>query len=123
MLLLIGPVGRSALRRVQRFSGHAHRPAVDRRHHRHHVAVSRAWRRSCSAIRSITQYPKDFTAIGQSYLIKWPPLPYSFVIFLIFAVVFAVVLHKTAFGRKLYAIGNNPMAARFSGIPVDRIRF
>ena len=71
----------------------------------------------------IKQYPKDYTAIGQSYLINWPPLPYSFVIFLVLAVVFAVVLHKTAFGRKLYAIGNNPVAAKFSGIPVERIRF
>jgi rhamnose transport system permease protein len=71
----------------------------------------------------ITQYPKDYTAIGQSYLVKWPPLPYSFVIFLAAAVIFAIVLHKTAFGRKLYAIGNNPTAAKFSGIPVERIRF
>ncbi len=71
----------------------------------------------------IRQYPKDYTAIGQSYLVSWPPLPHSFVIFLVLAMVFGIVLHKTAFGRKLYAIGNNPMAARFSGIPVDRIRF
>ncbi len=71
----------------------------------------------------IKQYPKDYTAIGQSYLVSWPPLPWSFVIFLVLAVVFGIVLHKTAFGRKLYAIGNNPMAAKFSGIPVERIRF
>ena len=71
----------------------------------------------------ITQYPKNYTAIGQSYLVSWPPLPYSFVMFLGAAVIFAVVLHKTAFGRKLYAIGNNPTAAKFSGIPVERIRF
>jgi rhamnose transport system permease protein len=71
----------------------------------------------------ITKYPAAFTAFGQSYLVKWPPLPHSFVLFLIFAGLFYIVLHKTAFGRKLYAIGNNPTAARFSGIPVDRIRF
>jgi rhamnose transport system permease protein len=35
---------------------------------------------------------------------------------------FALLLHATAFGRRLYAIGSNPMAARFSGIPVDRYR-
>ncbi|MCB1431433.1 MAG: ABC transporter permease [Alphaproteobacteria bacterium] len=71
----------------------------------------------------INRYPSSYTAIGQTYAIDWPPLPYSFLIFLIFAVVFAAVLHRTAIGRKLYAIGNNPTAARFSGIPVDRIRF
>ena len=72
---------------------------------------------------AINKYPSGFTSIGQSYLINWPPLPYSFVIFLVAAVVAGIFLHKTATGRKLYAIGNNPMAARFSGIPVDRIRF
>ena len=71
----------------------------------------------------IKNYPKDFTAYGQSYLVSWPPLPHSFAVFLAAAVIFAVVLHKTAFGRKLYAIGCNPTAARFSGIPVARIRF
>ncbi|MEO1249332.1 MAG: ABC transporter permease, partial [Pseudomonadota bacterium] len=37
-------------------------------------------------------------------------------------VVFWVVLAKTTFGRSLYAIGHNEAAARFSGIPVDRIK-
>jgi len=31
-------------------------------------------------------------------------------------------LHGTTFGRRLYAIGSNPVAARFSGIKVDRYR-
>jgi rhamnose transport system permease protein len=34
----------------------------------------------------------------------------------------AVVLGKTAFGRALYAMGHNETAARFSGIPVQRIK-
>ncbi len=71
----------------------------------------------------IANYPARYTQYGQSFLIKWPPLYLSFLLFIVFAVVFAIVLQKTAFGRKLYAIGNNPTAARFSGIPVDRIRF
>ena len=29
---------------------------------------------------------------------------------------------RTTFGRTLYAIGNNETAARFSGLPVDRIK-
>jgi rhamnose transport system permease protein len=71
----------------------------------------------------IANYPANFTQYGQSFLIKWPPLYLSFLLFIIFAIIFATVLQRTAFGRKLYAIGNNPTAARFSGIPVDRIRF
>jgi rhamnose transport system permease protein len=72
---------------------------------------------------AISQYPPGFEAMGQDYLIKWPPLHYSFSLFLIFAIAFALVLHRTALGRKLYAMGANPIAARFSGIPVDRIKF
>ena len=38
------------------------------------------------------------------------------------AVVFGIVLHRTVFGRRVYAIGNNPVAAQFSGVRVDRIK-
>jgi len=31
----------------------------------------------------------------------------------------AVVLHRTALGRRFYAIGRNPVAARFSGVKVE----
>lgn len=71
---------------------------------------------------AFTTYPAGFSTVGQSYLIRWPPIAYSFGLFLILAAVFAVVLHRTATGRRLFAIGNNPTAAQFSGIPVDRIK-
>ena len=32
------------------------------------------------------------------------------------------VILKTVFGRYLFAIGGNPIAARLSGVPVDRVR-
>lgn len=80
-----------------------------------------------------TKYPPEFLELGQSYFIKmkesgvsWlfiPPIPLSFLIFLVLAIIFGIVLHKTATGRKLFAIGSNPIAARFSGIPVDRLTF
>ncbi|WP_202334498.1 ABC transporter permease [Mesorhizobium sp. L-8-3] len=80
-----------------------------------------------------TRYPQEFLDLGQSYFIKmketgipWlfvPPVPLSFLIFLVLAVLFGLFLHKTAVGRQLFAIGSNPVAARFSGIPVDRLRF
>jgi rhamnose transport system permease protein len=43
--------------------------------------------------------------------------------FLVLAVLFAILLHKTPFGRSIYAIGNNTLAARFAGIQVDRVKF
>jgi rhamnose transport system permease protein len=72
---------------------------------------------------AISEYPPGFQTLGQDYFIKWPPLHYSFSLFLILAIAFALTLHRTALGRKLYAIGANPIAARFSGIPVERIKF
>jgi rhamnose transport system permease protein len=80
-----------------------------------------------------TKYPPEFLELGQSYFIRmketgvwWifvPPVPLSFLIFLVLTVVFGIVLHKTALGRQLFAIGSNPVAARFSGIPVERLTF
>ena len=80
-----------------------------------------------------TSYPGGFLDLGQSYFIpmtetgvSWlfiPPVPLSFLIFLCLALVFGIVLQKTATGRQLFAIGSNPVAARFSGIPVARLRF
>lgn len=72
---------------------------------------------------ALTTFPAGFTDLGQTYLVAWPPLPLSFALFLIFALIFGLVLHFTAFGRTLFAIGANPVAARFSGISVERTRF
>jgi rhamnose transport system permease protein len=69
---------------------------------------------------AITSYPAGFSWFGQSYL-AWS-IPFEFVLFLVLAALFGFVLHFTTTGRRIYAIGNNPVAARFSGIPVDRYR-
>ena len=67
------------------------------------------------------KYPADFAWFGQGY-VAWV-FSFEFVLFLVMAVVFSVLLHRTNFGRQVYVIGNNPLAARFSGIPVDRVKF
>jgi rhamnose transport system permease protein len=72
---------------------------------------------------AITTYPPEYTELAQNFIVLQPPLYLGFILFLVLAFAFAIVLHKTSWGRMLYAIGNNPVAARFSGIPVDRIRF
>lgn len=45
------------------------------------------------------------------------------VLFVLLAGWIAVLLARSASGRGLYAIGHNELAARFSGIPVDRLTF
>ena len=50
-------------------------------------------------------------------------ISFEFVLFAIIAVIYGVILHKTNFGRAVYAIGNNPVGAAFSGIRVARVKF
>lgn len=49
-------------------------------------------------------------------------IPYIFFVVIIMAVIFSVVLAKTTFGRSVYAIGSNRLAAYYSGIHVQTIR-
>ena len=50
-------------------------------------------------------------------------VPYILFLLVIFAVIFAVVLGKSTFGRRVYAIGTNRLTAHYSGIHVQKIRF
>ena len=71
--------------------------------------------------KAFTGYPKDFAYFGQGY-VYWV-ISFEFVLFALCGLGFYVLLHRTNFGRAVYAIGNNPTAALFSGIRVQRIRF
>jgi rhamnose transport system permease protein len=66
-------------------------------------------------------YPKDFAYFGQGNAF-WI-VPFEFVLFLGAAVIYYVLLHRTDFGRRIFVIGNNATAARFSGVRVERIKF
>ncbi len=70
---------------------------------------------------AFTSYPKDFAYFGQGYV--WWVFSFELVLFAVCAVAFWLLLHRTSFGRTVYAIGNNPTAALFSGIRVQRVRF
>lgn len=48
-------------------------------------------------------------------------IPVPFVLLLIVALIMGVVLHKSTFGRYLYAVGRNEEAARYSGVNTRRI--
>ncbi len=66
-------------------------------------------------------YPAAFAYLGQGR-IPGTPIPFSALLFTVSAVIFGLVLHKTAFGRYLYAIGNNQDAVTYSGISVARVK-
>jgi ribose transport system permease protein len=76
-------------------------------------------------------YTKDATA-GFAFGQNFPDLefltasrtfgvPHSFIAMAIVAVVMWVVLHRSVFGRYLYAVGKNEEAARFSGIRTGQV--
>jgi len=71
--------------------------------------------------RGVTGFPDWFTTFGFG-TIPGTPIPWPALIFLALAGVLGLVLHRTWFGRYLYAIGKNPSAARFSGVPVARAK-
>jgi ribose transport system permease protein len=76
-------------------------------------------------------YTADATA-GFGFGVSFPTLewlctgrfhgvPHSFIALMIVAAVMWVVLHRSVFGRYLYAVGKNEEAARYSGIPTGRV--
>jgi rhamnose transport system permease protein len=71
--------------------------------------------------KAFTKYPTSFAFFGQEYIGN-TMIPFELVLFFILAIIFGIILHKTTMGRKVFAIGNNSTAARFSGISVNRIR-
>jgi rhamnose transport system permease protein len=67
-----------------------------------------------------SNFPSEFTQIGGGYIHN--ELPKALLVLVGAAVVLGVLLHATRFGRYVYVIGSNREAARFSGIPVARVR-
>lgn len=49
-------------------------------------------------------------------------VPFILIVFVVFALVFGFVLHKTTFGRRLYAMGNNVTSSYFSGVQIDKMK-
>jgi rhamnose transport system permease protein len=66
-------------------------------------------------------YPPAFTYLGQGML-PGTLIPFSVALFVVLAVIFGVILHRTTFGRYLFAIGNNENACIYAGVPVARIK-
>ena len=76
-------------------------------------------------------YTEDATAgfaFGQNFpTLEWLTagrtygIPHSLITLIIVAIVMGVLLHRTIFGRYLFAVGKNEEAARYSGIPTGRI--
>ena len=66
--------------------------------------------------RPYSDFPASFQALGQGTI---GPVPIQLVILIAVGLLVHIVLTWTRHGRAVYAIGGNPVAARFSGIRVN----
>ena len=72
-------------------------------------------------IENYSSFPSGFLFLGQGYIGGILPTQLILLVFAVAAC--AWVLHRTAFGRSLYAIGHSPDGARYAGIDVGRKLF
>lgn len=71
---------------------------------------------------AISEFPDYWTDLIRAN-IPGTSMPVIIIPFLVLALIFAVMLHFTPFGRSLYTIGLNKEVAAFSGIDVVRTKF
>ncbi len=81
------------------------------------LALYRGLAEGISQARSARGYPEWFFQLGQGELFG---VPTQLWIVLVAVIIAGVILGLTTFGRSIYAIGNNEVGARFSGLPVAR---
>jgi ribose transport system permease protein len=82
--------------------------------------------------RGIARYYTGDGTAGFTFGVSFPDLewltmgrtagvPHSFIAMIIIAAIMWVVLHRSVFGRHLFAVGKNEEAARYSGIRTHRV--
>ena len=81
------------------------------------LALYRGLAEGISEARSARGYPEWFFQLGQGELFGIPTQLWPLIVAVI---IFAIILARTRLGRTLYAIGNNELGARFSGLTVNR---
>ena len=70
---------------------------------------------------TITNLPAALTWLGTTFKLGNTAVAYGSVLMLALFVVFWFILRSTAAGRHVYAVGDNPEAARLTGIHTNRV--
>nr|WP_157070235.1 ABC transporter permease [Aureimonas frigidaquae] len=83
------------------------------------LALYRGLAEGISQAQSVRGYPDWFFVLGQGNVLG---IPTQLWLFVVVAAIGFFVLQFTAFGRAVYAIGNNEAGAEFSGIDVVRTK-
>ncbi len=71
--------------------------------------------------KAVTDFPDRWTDLATAEIGE-TGVPLVMVLFVVLAVVFALLLHFTPFGRGVYDIGLNSEAAHFTGVDVERTK-
>jgi ribose transport system permease protein len=69
--------------------------------------------------------PDNFRVLGRRGIEDVPlieQLPYSVIILVVVGIAAVLLLHRTTFGKQLFAAGGNPRAASLSGVDVPLVR-
>ena len=72
--------------------------------------------------KAVTDFPEKWTDLAKQH-IGDSSYPVIMIPFVVLAIVFALLLHFTSFGRGVYDIGLNSEAAHFTGVNVARTKF
>jgi fructose transport system permease protein len=74
-----------------------------------------------SQAQTVTELPAAMTVLGGTFRIGGTTVVYGVVVMLALYALTWYVLRETASGRHVYAMGNNPEAARLTGIATQRV--
>ena len=70
---------------------------------------------------TIVGLPGQLTGLGNTFRIGATDVTYGSIVMILLFLLFAYLLSQTAWGRHVYATGNNREAARLTGIPTKRL--
>ena len=85
------------------------------------LGIVTALNQTYSGSQTISNLPPALTALGNTFKIGGTAITYGTVLMLVLYLIAWFILSETAPGRHVYALGNNPEAARLSGINVNRL--
>lgn len=85
------------------------------------VSIAQALTLIISNAQTVTNVPAEMTALGSTFKIFGTSITYGSVLMLILFIIVWFVLQYTTLGRQVYAVGDNPEAARLAGINTTRV--
>ncbi|MEO7495056.1 MAG: ABC transporter permease [Massilia sp.] len=98
------------------------------------MLIARGVALQITGARAISGLGEEFGELGNGSLFRivretdgpfpdvvFPGIPYPVVLMVVIAILIAIMLKRTVFGRHIYAVGSNAEAARLSGVNVNYV--